>query len=188
MIPQANPVRGFLASVGLQPRVLVKFQYNPTQLSDKRAVSYASLTAPGLLLPVRQYIQGGDRTISFTVRIDGLFDGPADDEIDISKDDDGSIAPELDKYRAFLYPRNARWKEASEQGFVPLYASAPQQFVSPPTCRFGFGNRPVLDCVVTEVSITELLFNSRLGPLRADVAVTLVELSPYGNEPTPPPG
>ena len=45
---QQNPVRGFLISVDLDPVIMVEFQYNPTQLSDKRAVSYASLTAPGL--------------------------------------------------------------------------------------------------------------------------------------------
>src|SRR4051812_2100851 len=106
---QQNPVRGFLCSVGLDPEILVEFQYNPTQLSDKRAVTYATLNAPALLMPVRQYSQGGDRTISFTVRIDGLVNGPADDQIPIAKDDDGSIWPELNKYRAFLYPKTKRW-------------------------------------------------------------------------------
>jgi hypothetical protein len=186
MIPQLNPERGFLVSVGLDPEILVEFQYNPTQLADKRAVNYATISAPGLLLPVRQYSQGGDHTLSFTVRIDGLFKGPADDQINISKDEFGSIAPELDKYRAFLYPQTPDWKDATIKGFLPLYASS-QQFASPPLCWFSFGNRPILSCIVTEVSITELLFNPQLGPLRADVSVTLAELSPYGNEPTPPP-
>ena len=70
---QQVPIRGFLSTVGLNPEVLVQFQYNPNQLSDKRALTYATVTAPGLLLPVRQYSQGGDRTLSFTVHIDGLF-------------------------------------------------------------------------------------------------------------------
>jgi hypothetical protein len=185
VIQQQNPVRGFLCSVGVDPEILVEFQYNPTQLSDKRSVNYATLNAPGQLMPVRQYSRGGDRTISFTLRIDGLFKGPADDEIDIAKDEDGSIAPELNKYRAFLYPQTARWQEAGAS-FVPLYDDT-QHFASPPTCRFGFGNR-VIDCIVTEVSITELLFNSELAPLRADVSVTLVELAPYGDEGAPSPG
>ena len=186
MLQQQNPVRGFLCSVGLDPEVLVEFQYNPTQLSDKRAVSYASMTAPGLLLPVRQYSQGGDRTISFTVRIDGLFQGPSDDQIQIGKDENGSILPELNKYRAFIHPRTRDWRQASFRGFAALYATAPI-FEAPPSCRFGFGDRPVMDCVVTDVAITELFFNSQLGPLRADVAVTLAEIVPYGNAPTPAP-
>jgi hypothetical protein len=185
MLQQQNPLRGFLVSVGLQPEILVEFQYNPTQLSDKRAVTYTTLNAPGLLLPVRQYSQGGDRTISFTVRIDGLFKGPADDEIHITKDESGSIAPELNKYRAFLYPQTERWQEATAS-FQPLYAGT-QAFASPPGCRFGFGDR-VIDCVVTDISITELLFNAQLAPMRAEVSVTLVELAQYGNEAIPPQG
>lgn len=180
-----NPVRGFLCSVGLDPEILVEFQYNPTQLSDRRSVNYATLNAPGLLMPVRQYSQGGDRTIGFTVRIDGLFQGPADDKIDIAKDENGSIAPELNKYRAFLYPQTARWQEAGAS-FVPLYDDR-QHFASPPTCRFGFGDR-VINCIVTEVSITELLFNAQLAPLRADISVTLVELAPYEDNATSPAG
>jgi hypothetical protein len=174
-----NPMRGFLTSVGLNPEILVEFQYNPTQLSDKRSVSYATLNAPALLMPVRQYSQGGDRTISFTVRIDGLFTGPADDQIPLAKDDDGSIWPELNKYRAFLYPQTNRWQDqAARASFVGLYDTN-QQFASPPTCRFGFGEDRVIDCIVTDVSITEQLYNAKLAPMRAEVTVTLVELAPY---------
>jgi contractile injection system tube protein len=181
MLQQPNPRRGFLSSVGLTPEILVQFQYNPTQLSDKRTVNYATLNAPAILLPVRQYSQGGDRTFSFTVRLDGLFKGPADDVIRFSQDKDGSIWPELNKYRAFLYPKTRRWQErAARASFVNLYADV-QQFVAPPACRFGFGRGRVIDCIVTEVGITELLYNADLQPMRADVSVTLVELSPYNN-------
>ena len=185
-----NPTRGFLVSVGLTPEILVEFQYNPTTLSDRRAVTYVTLNAPGLLLPVRQYNQGGDRTLSFTVRIDGVFQGPADDQIPIERGEDGSIQPELNKYRAFLYPQvyssGKSWQDAAGS-FAPLYDGV-QQFASPPLCRFGYGQDRVVDCIVTDVSISETLFNAELAPVRADVSVTLVELSPYGNEPTPPPG
>ena len=175
-----NPTRGFLMSTDLDPAILVEFQYNPAQLTDKRAVNYSTLNAPGLLLPVRQYSQGGDRTLSFTIKIDGLFKGPADDEIDIAKDDDGSITPELNKYRAFLYPKNADWESATDS-FQPLYAQT-TAFEAPPMCVFGFGER-LIDCIVTDVGITETLFNAQLKPLRADVTVTLVETAVYGNEP-----
>jgi hypothetical protein len=179
MLQQQNPVRGFLYSIGPEPAIEVQFQYNPTQLSDKRSVNYATLNAPALLMPVRQYSQGGDRTLSFTVRIDGLVKGPADDEIPLAKDEDGSIWPELNKYRAFLYPQSNRWNERSTRSsFVSLYEDS-QQFNSPPVCLFGFGEDRVIRCLVTEVSITEVLFNANLAPLRADVSVTLVELAPY---------
>lgn len=179
---QKNPVRGFLVSVGLNPELLVEFQYNPTQFSDKLSVEYATINAPGLLAPVRQYSHGGDRTISFTVHIDGLFDGP----IKIATDDKGGITPELNKYRAFMYPKKQNnWKDA-KASFIELYDNT-QQFASPPTCVFGFGEQ-ISDCIVTDVSITETLFNEQLAPLRADVSITLVEFAPYEGQPTPPPG
>ena len=184
MRKEQNPVRGFLMSTDVDPTILVEFQYNPTQLTDKRAVSYATLNAPGLLLPVRQYTQGGDRTLSFTIKVDGLFKGPADDQIAIAKDDDGSITPELNKYRAFLYPRNSNWQDVTDT-FQPIYAE-PFAFVAPPACLFGFGDR-LIDCIVTDIGITETLFNAQLRPMRADVSVTLVEMALYGNEPTPVP-
>ena len=176
-----SPDRGFLLGripdPGV-PDVLIEFQYNPAQLSDKRAVNYATLNAPGQLLPSRQYTQGGDRTISFTVRVDGLFPGPADDRIPISRDASGGIEPELNKYRALVWPKNRHWGNATGT-FAPLYAGE-DRFAGPPDCVFGFGEL-VIDCVVTEVGITELLFTPALAPLRADVAVTLVERAPYGD-------
>lgn len=186
MAQQQNPVRGFLSTVGLNPELTVEFQYNPTQLSDKRSVEYAIINAPGLLMPVRQYSHGGDRIISFVVHIDGLFDGP----IKIATDENGGITPELNKYRAFLYPMlQDSWKKATST-FIDLYnnnqQNNKQQFLSPPTCVFGFGDQ-IKDCIVTEVSINETLFSDKLAPLRADVTVTLVEFVPYQAQVTPPP-
>jgi hypothetical protein len=183
---QQNPVRGFLVSVGVSPEIMVRFQFNPTEISDKRSLTYTPQNAPGLLLPVRQYSQGGDRTLSFKVKVDSLFDGP----VPIARDEDGGITPELNKYRAFVYPQTPRWQEAGAS-FVPLY-SENQQFVPPPLCRFGFGDRTdrgarIMDCIVSEISISEQLFNAQMEPLRAEVSITLLELAPYGNEPTPPP-
>ena len=192
---QAAP-RGFLVSVGVTPEIAVHFQYNPTTLSDKRAINYASVTSPGALMPTRQYVQGGDRTISFSVHVDGLFHGPAEgsDARDapagagadmIARGENNSILPELNKYRAFLYPQNAQWQDAGAT-FSPLYSKL-RDFTPPPLARFGFGfgqgSERVIDCVVTDISIDETLFNSDLAPVRADVSITLVELTPYDNVP-----
>jgi hypothetical protein len=171
-------VRGFIESIGVEPVIRVNFQFNPTQLTDKRVVNYATLNAPALLMPARQYTQGGDRTLSFVVRVDALDkegrDAPP------QTDDKGSIWPELNKYRAFLYPKSPGWKEKSTRGsFVDVYRGGEQQFRSPPLCLFHFGQGRVIKCVVTEVSITELLFDEELAPLRADVSLTLVEYVPY---------
>lgn len=175
---ERHSVRGFLVSVGLDPEILVQFQFNPDKLQDRRGVDYAKINAPGLLMPVRQYNQGGDRTLTFTVRVDGLYAAPH--ERPVARDEDGGISAELNKYRAFLYPGNPAWQRA-RGSFQGLYEGT-QVFAAPPRCRFGFGQR-LVDCIVTDVGITELMFNSNLAPLRADVSVTLVELPLYGNEP-----
>jgi hypothetical protein len=180
-----RPIAGFLASVGLTPEILVEFQFNPEEISDKRAVSYASVTAPGILLPLRHYTSGGDRTLSFTVQVDGTDEGRDGSTQRISRDAAGSIIPELNKYRAFVWPQTSDWERAGAT-FAPLYAST-QQFAAPPACRFGFGER-LLDCVITEISVQETHFNHQLAPLRAKITITLVELLPYGSDLTPPPG
>jgi hypothetical protein len=180
MTQQRSPVRGFLVSVGLDPEVLVEFQYNPATLSDKRSVSYASLNAPGALMPVRQYTAGGDHTLSFTVIIDGLF-AERSSRPAIARDENGGIGPELAKYRAFLYPQTPRWPESAHRadGYTGLYDDREIVFTAPPLCRFGFGDR-VVDCIVTEVTVTEQLFTPELAPLRAEVQMSLVELAPRG--------
>lgn len=183
MRKEPEAIRGTLVSVDVDPQVKVVFQFNPVELKDQRAASYASIDAPGAYAPVRQYTAGGERTISFTVTVDGLLDdgvaGPP-----IARDDDGGIGPELTKYRAFVHPRTSRWQEAADRpdGFTGLYDDAAPVFVAPPTCRFGFGER-VVDCVVTSVRITEQLFTRSLAPLRASIEVTLTELTPYATGP-----
>src|ERR1700754_1029965 len=168
--------RGSMRSVDLTPEGRVEFQYNPAQLTDKRTVQYATVNAPGQLMPQRHYTQGGDRTITFTAHVDGLFDGPS---VPIAKDSGGSILPELNKYRAFMYPQTPTWQDAGFT-FVGLYQGA-QPFVAPPRCQFVFGARgrtQVVECVVTELSIQETLFDDALAPLRAEVSITLSEVVP----------
>ncbi|MFE0250666.1 hypothetical protein [Streptomyces sp. NPDC059010] len=180
----ATPRRGLLVAVGVSPDLQVRFQYNPATLTDKRSVSYAALTAPGTLLPLHQYTGGGDRTISFTVLVNGAPDRPPDPLIE--RDEAGGIGPELAKYRAFVHPRTGRWPEAktSRTGFTGLYTAQRHLFEAPPDCRFVYGDR-VLECLVTEVSITEQLFTADLAPLRAEIQLTLTETTPY--DPVPPP-
>ena len=66
MFTTRRPVRGCLISVGVSPQIVIDFQFNPTNLADKRTANYAPLAAPGALLPSRQYTSGGDRTLTFT--------------------------------------------------------------------------------------------------------------------------
>ena len=136
MLSRRDPERGFLFGIGIETDILVEFQFNPMQISDQRKVNYGTLSAPGMLMPMYQYTHGGDRTLSFTVRIDGTYEDPTDHTgtgghgVGIERDDDGGITPELNKYRAFIYPKNDGWEDAHES-FVPLYENE-QEFTSPP--------------------------------------------------------
>ena len=182
-LQQQTVARGTLFSLGLDPQIVINFQYNPAELQDKRTVTYSTINTPGAFVPNRQYVQGGDRTITFSVDLDGLMDGP----VPIETDNNGCITPELNKYRAFVNPQTSHWQDAyAGSTFANLYAGI-SQFNPPPAAVFAFGDT-IIDCVVTDVTITEKLFDANLGVLRAKVAVTLIETVDYGNQPTTPPG
>jgi hypothetical protein len=194
---QQKPARGKLISIDVNPEIEVDFQYNPAQLQDKRTVTYSTINTPGAFVPNRQYTQGGDRTITFSVDIDGLMQpGPMQGPPGSTKfppkpqiETDpvtGCITPELNKYRAFVNPKTGNWKKAANSTFANLYKDV-NQFNAPPLAKFIFGEMVIL-CVVTDLTITETLFDPKLGVLRAKVAITLIEQIDYGNQPTPPPG
>ncbi len=159
-------LRGFLANIDVIPPLIVTFQFNPETLSDNKAVKYVD-RSDGLCgdAPGKEYTGGGDRTISFLIKLHGLEQGT--NALNPSAVDNG-ISTELAKLRSFLYPKSDAWASwgallGSEEG-VRLSA--------PPTCIFGFGTK-ILECVVTQLTVTEAQFNSMLAPVRADVNITL---------------
>jgi hypothetical protein len=159
-------LRGFLANIDSIPPLIVTFQFNPETLTDNKTVNFADRNA-GLCgdAPGKQYTGGGDRTISFQLRLHGLEQGT--NALNPTGVDNG-VSTELAKLRSFLYPKSDAWASVGAlfggEGGVRLSA--------PPTCIFGFGTR-LLACVVTKVAVTETQFNSKLAPVRADVDVSL---------------
>jgi hypothetical protein len=188
-----TPKRGFLRASWLDENkqtktITIKFQYNPAQITDRRPANYATIEAPGRVTPGKQYSHGGERTITFSIHLDGFHQ---DTDISIERDAAGGITPELNKYRALIYPATADFQKAPDKfwdgfSFLPLYKTQ-TQFVSPPICTLAFGEDRVIDCVVTEVSISETMFNTEFQPVRADVSLTLVEIQPY-DDPKPASG
>jgi hypothetical protein len=169
--PLPTPDRGFLDAPS--QGILIEFQYNPDNITDWRSVTYATLNAPGRIVPVRQYTQGGDRELSFKINVDSTFRGP----VAIAVGVEGSITPELNKYRALMYPETPDWHTA-RYSFLRLFNQM-QQFVPPPLCRFGRGSGEIIDCVVTRIIIKETRFNRLMEPVRAEVTVSLFEISPF---------
>jgi hypothetical protein len=163
-------LRGFLASVEVIPPLIITFQFNPESMTDNKAVKFADRdgelcgNAPG-----KTYTGGGFRTISFDIKLHGLEQGT--NQLNPTGLDNG-ISTELAKLRSFLYPKQDAWMSlASEQG---------KRLSSPPKCIFGYGTK-ILECVVTDITITEQQFNSLLAPVRAEAKITLVVNEEPGN-------
>jgi hypothetical protein len=164
---QNQVLRGFLANVGTVPPLVLAFQYNPVSISDNKAVSYADRAATlSGNAPGKVYTGGGHRTITFDLKLHGLEQGT---NVLNSTPIDNGISTELAKLRSFLYPKADAW--GTVRALLPRGTTG-KRLVAPPTCYFGFGTK-ILECVVTDIKITETQFNSVLAPVRADVTVTL---------------
>lgn len=167
-------LRGFIANIDVLPPLIVTFQFNPESISDNKGVTYSDNNsdlcgnAPG-----KTYTGGGDRTISFDLKLHGLEQGS--NALNPTPLDNG-ISTEIAKLRSFLYPKADAWGTLSGL----LGGEEGQKLASPPTCIFGFGTK-ILECVVTDLSITETQFNSLLAPVRADVRLTLTVVEENGN-------
>jgi hypothetical protein len=167
-------LRGFLANIDVIPPLIVTFQFNPESISDNKAVTYADRdgdlcgNAPG-----KVYTGGGQRTISFDIKLHGLEQGS--NALNPTPLDNG-ISTELAKLRSFLYPKADAW--ATMGG---LLGEEGVRLTAPPTCVFGFGTK-ILECVITEITVNETQFNSLLAPVRADVGITLTVVEEAGND------
>ena len=169
-------VRGFLASINVIPPLVVKFQFNPESISDNKSVNFVDKqTGVTGNAPGKYYKGGGDRTISFDLKLHGLekkADSNLSDpqsRISVHTSTPG-ITVELAQLRSFLYPKEDAW---SSLGQIFGINKDGRSLCSPPECIFGFGDK-VLECVVTEMTVNETQFNNNLVPVRADVSITLV--------------
>lgn len=167
-------LRGFLANVEVLPPLIVTFQFNPDSIQDNKDVRYTDRDADLCgASPGKVYTGGGHRTISFDLTLHGLERGSnAINPLPL----DNGVSTELAKLRSFLYPKADAWAQIGS-----LFGGDEGRRVqSPPTCLFGFGTR-VLECVLTDLTVTETQFNSALAPVRADVGVTLSVIEEEGH-------
>ena len=172
---QSQVLRGFMANIDMLPPLILTFQYNPASVSDNKTVNYADRAATlSGNAPGKVYTGGGHRMISFELKLHGLEQGS--NAINPTPLDNG-ISTELAKLRSFLYPKADAW--ASLSGLLGGSTSG-KRLASPPTCYFGMGLK-ILECVVTEIDITETQHNSLLAPVRADARVTLAVIEDDGN-------
>ena len=62
-------VKGYLKN--LSTNKIKKFLFNPSTVNTKRTVGYAVLSSPGCSYPKFQYLDGGQKTISFELFLHG---------------------------------------------------------------------------------------------------------------------
>lgn len=152
-----------------------EFSLNPSEIQDTRGVTFASSPVPGISHPASQGGSGSERSITFTLRLDGEVGyrdrrriravnnalneaGGASRESEIPLD----ISDELNWYRHFTYAEgNATL--GSPRSMFPLVIFT-----------FGTFYQGVL-CELRQCDISILQLTPRLEPMRADVAITLVE-------------
>jgi len=159
-------LRGFMANLDVMPPLILTFQFNPESVSDNKTVKYEDTQGDLCTAPGKTYTGGGDRTITFDIKLHGMEQGT---NKMLPTGLDNGISTELAKLRSFLYPL-----EGPFAALADLFGAASEgkQLPPPPTCIFGFGMK-ILECIVTDIAITETQFNSFLAPVRADVKVTL---------------
>lgn len=128
---------------------------------------------------IKRFQKEDARTVNFKFTIDGREQ--RDGEPSRRRNDDGDIVGDLAVIRSFVYPQLANWLDMASAlgsggagGLQEATTWSNLWFNRPPTMTLVFGGMSV-EGFVTELKITETLFNKDLNPTRADVDVTIVE-------------
>lgn len=128
---------------------------------------------------IKRFEKEEPRTVSITFAIDGreLRAG----EPQRRRNDAGDVLGDLAVIRSFAYPQVANWLDmagalggASAQGLQPAATWSNLWFNEPPTLTLVMGDRS-FEGFVTDLRITETLFNEELNPTRAEVEISLLE-------------
>ena len=94
-------LRGFMANFDVLPPLILTFQFNPESVSDNKTVKYEDTQGDLCTAPGKTYTGGGDRTITFDLKLHGMEQGT--NKV-LPTGLDNGISTELAKLRSFLYP------------------------------------------------------------------------------------
>lgn len=197
---QSQAKRGYLAQILTIPPLIYPFQYNPTQISDSRKLTWAERgmtprktggsTLGNLVGDIKPLVEtmgkkfsgstlksfkaDADRTINFKFLIDGRELRPG--EPSRRRPDDGNILGDLAIVRSFAYPQML--DVLSLAGAVFGGGGSEDWgkvfFNEPPPVVLVFGGTSI-DGYITELKITETQFNADLDPIRAEIEITMIE-------------
>jgi len=128
---------------------------------------------------IKRFQKEDARTVNFKFTIDGREQ--REGEPSRRRNEDGDIVGDLAVIRSFAYPQLANWLDMASAlggggggGLQEATTWSNLWFNRPPTMTLVFGGSST-EGFVTDLKITETLFNKDLNPTRADVEITLLE-------------
>jgi len=201
---RVNSNRGDITITLLNPKddspgVLFAFQYFPETYTDTKDHEWASKSIPGGSLPLKSWISGGDRLISFTATftsdVDLLAQGKAKAPLIRSLLQQAGVdRRSIDVRTALAFLGNLReptYVEGGSQTGAPLTIPPPKLVLSIPGSGIGVtrglqdGRTPIPDsiiCILQTADITyQAMFPSGL-PRIANVDVVFAQIPQVGGQ------
>lgn len=187
------------------PLTALAFQYFPESISDQKSVNWRSSEVPGGSLPIKQFVSGGDRTISFTAFFStdvNLTDGTMDPDPvklvaaaatmkQVGIDDRNiDIRSAILWLRRFMYPRYDAKGGSSSGGAPVTYAPRKLRLIIPNSgiglagCG-AIGPHAIL-CCMTQCEVTWMSYFPNNMPRLAKVQLGFSELAQSGGSVTFP--
>jgi hypothetical protein len=128
---------------------------------------------------IKRFEKEQPRTVTLRFVVDGREHRAGEPER--RRNDAGDILGDLAVIRSFAFPQVANWLDIASalggggaQGLQPAATWTNLWFNEPPTCTLVMGDRS-FEGFVTDLRITETLFNAELDPARAEVEISLLE-------------
>lgn len=152
-------IRGFLANLSSKPPLVFRFQWNPTEIKESRAVKYTDIEIGGYQAPIQVFSSGGATTLSFQLILDATSNSNNSDIFRVNVAAIG-IESAINTLKSFTYPQTDKLLKFRQEDV----------FGEPPVCYFGYGPK-VLRGRVRNVTVNYKLYNSLLVPIQATVDV-----------------
>jgi len=125
---------------------------------------------------VKRFEKEEARTLTFRFAVDGREQRPG--EPARRRNPAGDVVGDLAVIRSFAYPQAANWLDvagtakSADRDWVNAFVGV--WFNEPPTMTLVLGDMS-MEGYVTELKISETLFNAELNPTRAEVEIELIE-------------
>lgn len=175
-------------NIQINPPIFYQFQYNPNEKTDSKKVNWVITDIVGDHEPLINYGSGSAREIKFKLTLNTYTNsqGESISATRINIPGFSGVRGEIAKLQSFMYPNpqtmitwggiTKSWSTFTKPKtwFNNIGKRKVPQYLPPPPVLFGWGLSNMLKCVVKELQVKELLWNSYLDPIRAEADLTLV--------------